>query len=53
MAKRTPLPEDADALLALGEQLRRRVSRSIEKLCRHMSGRDLGRTAEYVLSLSS
>jgi hypothetical protein len=35
------------------EQLRRRVSRSIEKLCRYMGDRDLTRTAEYVLSLSS
>jgi hypothetical protein len=34
-------------------RLRRRVARSIARLCRRMSDHDLMRTAEYVLSISS
>ena len=34
-------------------RLRRRVARSIARLCGHMSDHDLMRTAEYVLSISS
>ena len=34
-------------------RLRRRVARSIARLCRHMNDHDLMLTAEYVLSISS
>jgi hypothetical protein len=57
------VPESRMAISSLAEakeschrrimRLRRRVARSVARLCGHMSDHDLMSTAEYVLSISS